>query len=159
VVCSCVPNEKGNEVEKGNNVSDVNTSTDLEYDIEEPPVKMLINSENGEETYMYTDIQKEDNNYLVWIEEVYTTEEAILSNSFYNRKGVIKERIESKKTLIIYSHDWLKFCVASVVWFDENGLEANHMSCDDFEYVFPETNYSFYALKAKDIIKKYRLYY
>lgn len=159
VLCSCAEKvEKEKEIEKEDKVEDVTSPTDTECDTKEPPVKMLISSENGEDTYIYTDIQKEDDDYLVWIEEEYTTEEAILGNSLYRRKGVIKNRIKSKKTLIIYSSDWLKFCVASVDWFDENGLSVYHMSSEKFEYVAPETNHSFFASKAKEIIRENRLY-
>lgn len=109
-----------------------------------------LGSQDDETYYIYSDIQKEYGNYLVWVKVTFDTEQ--------KRKQKMQELgtryyVFEQKILWVYNSDWTKDALRSTILYGRKGnvLDSYSPAYDDWHYITPETIGESWRDAAKDI--------
>jgi len=97
-----------------------------------------IASQDDETYYIYSDIQKEYGNYLVWIKTTYDTEQKRKQQMV---KLKSKYYVFEQKILWVFNSEWTKSALRSVIAYGRKGnvLDSYTAPYDDWQYITPET--------------------
>lgn len=107
-----------------------------------------LDSQDDETYYIYSDIQKEYGNYLVWVKVTFDTEQKRKQKM---QKLGTRYYVFEQKTLYAYNSEWTKSALRSIIVYGRKGnvLESYNPSYDDWRYITPETVGEFWRDTAK----------
>lgn len=89
------------------------------------------NFQDGVNFSVHNPITKDNDGYWVWVEYEYTTPQT-------RKNPYFTQEIWWKKVLLVYSHNWKKRAIASMVFYDKNGEVVKSIDFDlDFSYIVP----------------------
>ena len=97
-----------------------------------------LGSQDSQTWYIYSNIQNEYGNYLVWAKITYDTPEA--RKQAMNDKGV-KYHVFEDRMLYYFNSEWSKISVKSGSSYSKSGKVLNSFTApyDEWQYITPET--------------------
>lgn len=99
---------------------------------------LKIDSQDSKTWYIYTDIQDEYGNHLVWIRTTYDTPEARRQamNNYHTKYHVFED-----KMLYSFNSGWTQMALKSAISYSKSGqvLDSYNSPYDEWNYITPGT--------------------
>ncbi len=116
-------------------------------------LQLLVDENNEESYYIFTDIKKSNLGYGIWTNTIYHTLEAQSEEAEYSE---LKELPYSQNIYYVIDLDESKIAPMSVIWYDANGkeIQSAEIAIDDLEWtkIIPGTLGALFSKCIKDII-------